>query len=189
MYNNAELRKDLSNFVQKCMRSDVEFTMKDICEACDLDYAKRNEVHRAYTVILNWRNAAQTLFSELDTDDLIEKHGTVDVAWASFLKKLNARGIFLLFSVRNDDGKSVYYQPNWYDKEMLDFIRMRKQLNGHITVLLEMDVYGEHFPAISGLQITPKELIRLLTHLIEQTNLQMGDGVQNPSEQISDGDN
>ncbi len=184
MYNNAELRNDISNFVQTCMRSDVEFTMQDICEACNLDYAKRKDVNRAYTVLLNWRNAAQTMFSELDTDALIDKHGTVAAAWAAFLKRLNARGIFLLFSVRNDDGRSMYYQPNWHDKEMLDFIRMRRQLNGHITVLLEMDGYGEHFPTISGLQITPKELIRLLTHLIEQTNLQMGGGTQVPPEQI-----
>jgi len=75
-----------------------------------------------------------------------------------FLDKLNSRNIYLLFSMRNEDGKAVYYQPSWIDKEMLDFIKMRKQLHGHITILLEMDRYGEQFPEKEGILLSPKEL-------------------------------
>ena len=184
MNDVAELRADMSDFIQSRMRSDKEFTIRDICEACDLSFEKRVDVQRVYAVILNWRNTAQSLFDALDSDTMLKEHGTVEAVWGAFLKKLNARNVFLLFSMRNDDGKSVYYQPNWFDKEMIDFIRMRKQLHGQITILLEMDGYHEQFPPVSGLQTTPKELLLLMKHFLDKVEFQLGLEIREKIDQL-----
>lgn len=169
----SELRVDMVDFIKTRMRSDTPFTTKDICEACNLSFDQRIDVQRVYAVILKWRNISQSMFAELDTDALLKEHGTVELVWDAFLNRLNKKNVFLLFSIRDEDGRPMYYQPSWVDKEMLDFMRMRKQLHGQITILWEMDRYGEEFPESEGILMSPKEMANEIMETLERAQLKI----------------
>lgn len=185
MNDGSKLPLKMSNFIRTCMDSDKEFTIKDICEACDLSFDKRVDVQRVYAVIVYWRKTSHTMFDEFTSDALLEKHKTVETVWDAFLNKLNEEGIFLLFSQRNDDGISVYYQPSWVEKEVLDFLRMRRQLHGQITILLEMDAYGEEFPKKQGVILSPKEIAIELMGTLNKAHIRIDETVENKIKELT----
>ena len=181
----SELRADMSKFIRKYIRSDKDFTIKDMCKACDLSFEKRADVQRVYAVILQWRNISQTKFNQYVTAVPLKERKTAEEGWDAFIKKLNKENIFLLFSMRNDDGKAVYYQPSWVDKEMLDFVRMRKQLNGQLTILFEMDLYGEDFPEEEGILLSPAELATEMLGTLGKAQLRISRVVEDKIKELT----
>jgi len=181
----SELRADMSKFIRKCIWSDKDFTIKDICKACDLSFEKRADVQRVYAVILQWRNISQTKFNQYVTAVPLKERKTAEEGWDAFINKLNKQNIFLLFSMRNDDGKAVYYQPSWVDKEMLDFVRMRKQLNGQLTILFEMDLYGEDFPEEEGILLSPAELATEMLGTLGKAQLRISRVVEDKIKELT----
>lgn len=186
MGNNSELRVDMAYCIQKHLRRGTDFTTRDLCDACDLSFDKRADVQRVYGVILNWRKASQV---EFNSGALLNKNDNAEAAWNVFLKKINKKNIFLLFSTINEDGERTYYQPSWVDKEMLDFVRMRRQLSGHLTVLWEMDLYGEEFPAEEGVLLSPKELAIEMSETLGKAQLKLDRVIENKIKELeSSGD-
>lgn len=189
MGNNSELRVDMAYFIRKRLRRGTDFTIKDICDACNLSFDKRADVQKVYAVILNWREISKNRFNAPATTALIKKHGTSEAVWDAFLDRLNKENIFLLFSMRNDDGQAIYYQPSWVEKEALDFTRMRRQLSGHLTILVEMDQYGENFPEDEGVLLSPKELALEMAETLGKAQLKLDEAIENKIRELeSSGD-
>lgn len=184
MGNDSELRVDMAYCIRKHIRRGTDFTIRDLCDACDLSFDKRADVQKVYTVILNWREISKNRFNAPATTALIEKHGTAEAVWDAFLNRLNKENIFLLFSMRNADGKATYYQPSWVEKESLDFTRMRRQLSGHLTILVEMDQYGENFPEIEGVLLSPKELALEMAETLGKAQLKLDRAIENKIKEL-----
>lgn len=144
-------------FVRNSLQFANAFTTKDICEACNIPYENRNEVNKVYSTMLGWRNASKDIFDAPTTTEMLEKYDTDEAKWDAFLDMLNADDIFLLYRDR-EKGGFVYFQPNWTEKEALDYFRMDKQFRGQITVLAEMTLYGEDFNKYSGILVSPENL-------------------------------
>lgn len=159
------------DFIRKYIQFGEEFTIKDICASCEIPYENHADVKKIYKTILNWRNAARAIFNDSDTADLLDVYDSVESKWDAFINMLNEDDIFLLFGTCGRESR--YYQPDWIDKEMLDYDRMMRQFNGHITVLKEMLSYGEDFPKEKGMLIQPDELIIEMTATLHRRQLKI----------------
>ena len=145
------------DLVRKSIQTGKEFSIKDICKACDLSFDKSKDVQSIYRTMLNWRSISKNQFNDPDTTNLLKRYDTKESKWDVFIDMMNRDDVFVLFSTC---GRSAtYYQPSWVEKEMNDYDRMMRQFNGHITILTEMDQYGEDFPDSTGMLIQPGELI------------------------------
>ena len=183
MNKNHELYIDMAYFIGKYVRNGEHFTIKDICTSCEMSFDNRADVQKIYSVILNWRNTSKNMFNDPETIELLKEYETAEDGWDAFIGMLNAQNIFLLFSMPND-GKWIYYQPDWIDKEMLDFGRMCKHVRGQITVLDEMTVYGEEFPKNAGLLVSPKELVTELKGILDHSRTALETEINNKIKEL-----
>ena len=145
------------DFVRNSLQFANDFTIKDICEACNIPYENRSEVNKVYSTMLAWRNTSKDIFEDPKTTEMLGEYKTDEAKWNAFIKLLNADDIFLLYRDR-EKGGFVYFQPSWEEKEILDYFRMDKHYRGQITVLAEMTLYGEDFSVGSELLVSPEDL-------------------------------
>lgn len=173
----------MTDFVRNRLHFDKEFTIKDICEACNIPYENRSEVNKVYSTVLNWRNASKDIFKDPQTTKLLEEYDTDEAKWDVFINMLNADNIFLLYRDREKDG-FVYFQPSWVEKEVLDYFRMDKHFRGQTTILKEMTLYGEDFSDSSGLLISPEDLKRELEGVRTRAKLKVEALVDNKIKEL-----
>lgn len=171
------------DFIRKCIQSGEEFDIKDICAVCTISYENRVEIQNIYKTILNWRNVAGAIFNDSDTADLLNGSDSVESKWDAFINMLNEDDIFLLFGTCGRESR--YYQPDWIDKEMLDYDRMMRQFNEHITVLKEMSLYGEDFPKEKGMLTQPRELIIEMKATLHRRRLEIDGKVEDKIKKLT----
>jgi hypothetical protein len=189
--DTATIRVEIANFVRECLRDGREFNMKDICDKCGLSFDRTGDTQRVYAIILNWRKAALDIFRDPATAHSIDYYETAEEGWDAFMDMLNGKNIFLLFSERSDDSeskyykKSVYFQPDWVEKEMLDFFRIKKQLCDQITVLYEMNLYGGDFPETKGILVSPKQMAIGIKNNLDTAQFNMENAIENKIKELT----
>lgn len=173
----SELRLNMVEFIRNKIIIGEDFTMKEICDGCNISYENRFNTQKVYAIIYNWRKSAKIVFNDPEIVAIMEKQKTIENEWDMFLYELNQRDVFLLFSSRRTGKDLMYYQPGWLDKEILDFVRMENKMKGQITVLLEMDMYGESLP--KGMLKSPKELASDLISTLDDARTQIAIKIEN----------
>ena len=171
------------DFVRNSLQFANDFTIKDICEACNIPYENRTEVNKVYSTMLAWRNTSKDIFEDPKTTEMLDEYKTDEAKWNAFIKLLNADDIFLLYRDREKRG-FVYFQPNWTEKEILDYLRMDKHYSGQITVLEEMTIYGEDFSVSSGLLVSPEDLKLEMEGVRTRAKLKVGTLVDNKIKEL-----
>lgn len=159
------------------------FHLRKICEECGLDFDDRKDYAKIYGVIVKWREMSLEGFNEVNIDEWLKEHGSRERLWDEYLKMLNAKGIYVLFAIRERE-KSRYYQPLWLDKELVDFFRWKRQVYGQLTILTEMDRYGEEFPEEKGIRMSPKEIAIELMGTLDKAQLELDESVENKIKEL-----
>ncbi len=96
---------------------------------------------------------------------------------------LNAKGIYVLFALR-EGVKSSYYQPSWLDKELVDFFRFKRHTYGQLSILAEMDRYMEEFPKETGILMSPEEIAGELLSTLSNAHLELDKRVENKIKEL-----
>ena len=181
--NVTGFERVVANAVKPCVEGGRMFHLRKICEECGLDFDDRKDYAKIYSVIVKWREMSLEGFDEVNIDEWLKEHGSRARLWDEYLKMLNAKGIYVLFAIREKE-KSRYYQPSWLDKELVDFFRWKRQVYGQLTILTEMDRYGEEFPEEKGIRMSPKEIAIELMGTLDKAQLELDERVENKIKEL-----